>query len=1083
MASSSDPAIAQASTKRHVARTGITVLACPDKEEDCVVDVVFVHGLQGHPERTWSTQSRQSDADEDQVSENVRSSRLRLRKLFSRKDKSAEQHPDKVNPVFWPQDLLPEDCAAARIMTFGYDSDISKFFDGAVNKNSFYDHANDLLRALLRQRQGPASQRPIIFVAHSLGGIIVKQALVDSERAERRIIEKSIHRYTEFIVFLGTPHRGSPYAGWGEIAERIARAAFFDTNRHHLSHLQVHGLELANLERDFANLLDKRTFSVFNFQEALGFKGVKGLNGKIVENWSSQIGDHRMEPSESINANHMSMCRYYGRHDPGYKQVGGEIQSKVNELVKQHQQELSQEHADFLQHLIGGISEESYSGTDIKDPHDDTCQWLMQRKSFCDWLDMKKGIFWMKGNPGAGKSVLMKYLLVDPDRLLWDRIRDSNCTIKVGFFFRSTRTISERCTNGMLRTLLFQIFQREMRIYQKALRVLRELRQGRRTAEHIKWTDRQLHDVFKNIFQGLHEDDKPTRLLFFLDALDECLEPEMESTLETLHKLLSTARDHDISLGICISSRPLPGLDREVRAASGWISLQKENHEAIYTYIRTELASKHDVRRGENYHRKFAERVAERADGVFLWVALVVPRLRKKIDNGGTLRELEALLQDIPNDLRDLFVDILKRIAGSELGITMRMLQIATLVQRRLTLEEFQHALAFHPNSPYKSLKDWQRSSDYLESGQMIIARLQHYSGGLLEARVESEIEQDAATQYKTFLEKSSLHAPSHETLGRRHANHLAFEDERSGLLPRNSPVQEPHEANSQKHNFEPISRRGTFPKSYNSETWNIPINLSDARRSHAAPTACAPQPNRRLRVVRFIHETAKYFFSEHEGFQILYSLIEDSSQAKSGQISFCSPAGCYLTGGHEFIVNSCASYLNLRELRQSLVQALTISSIPRLDDFYFSQYISESWFHHLRAAEEGGIAQTHILEWLISIKPSCLTRCICWAGEHNITSWVRWCIENEVDVNDIDATRVSYGRPIQVAVGNGFHELAELLIKAGANVNGTTGGPGTTLRLAERKGDERMAKILRGYGGVLSQPYWIPPKGQFVSL
>jgi hypothetical protein len=49
-------------------------------------------------------------------------------------------------------------------MTFGYDSDVTKFFDGAVNKNNFYDHANDLLRALMRERPGlvqvsPAKQR------------------------------------------------------------------------------------------------------------------------------------------------------------------------------------------------------------------------------------------------------------------------------------------------------------------------------------------------------------------------------------------------------------------------------------------------------------------------------------------------------------------------------------------------------------------------------------------------------------------------------------------------------------------------------------------------------------------------------------------------------------------------------------------------------------------------------------------------------------------------------------------------------------------------------------------------------------
>jgi hypothetical protein len=83
------------------------------------------------------------------------------------------------------------------------------------------------------------------------------------------------------VIFLGTPHRGSPFAGWGEIVERIARVALFDTNQTNVKHLQVHGLVLANLEKEFANLLENRTFGVFNFQEALGFKGIRGLNGKV----------------------------------------------------------------------------------------------------------------------------------------------------------------------------------------------------------------------------------------------------------------------------------------------------------------------------------------------------------------------------------------------------------------------------------------------------------------------------------------------------------------------------------------------------------------------------------------------------------------------------------------------------------------------------------------------------------------------------------------------------------------------------------------------------------------------------------
>ena len=64
---------------------------------------------------------------------------------------SAKKTAAKDNTFFWPQ-KLPETCARARVMTFGYDSDVTKFFGGAANQNTFYDHAGDLLGALVRKR-------------------------------------------------------------------------------------------------------------------------------------------------------------------------------------------------------------------------------------------------------------------------------------------------------------------------------------------------------------------------------------------------------------------------------------------------------------------------------------------------------------------------------------------------------------------------------------------------------------------------------------------------------------------------------------------------------------------------------------------------------------------------------------------------------------------------------------------------------------------------------------------------------------------------------------------------------------------
>jgi hypothetical protein len=118
-----------------------------------------VHGLQGHPRITWT---RKFQARSQFTSGSKR------QKL----DKSAEE----PTSIYWPADLLPEDCPRVRILTFGYESHVSRFFRGPADQNNVVEHGRDLLYALeMHRREKIASARPIIFVAHSLGGLLVKE--------------------------------------------------------------------------------------------------------------------------------------------------------------------------------------------------------------------------------------------------------------------------------------------------------------------------------------------------------------------------------------------------------------------------------------------------------------------------------------------------------------------------------------------------------------------------------------------------------------------------------------------------------------------------------------------------------------------------------------------------------------------------------------------------------------------------------------------------------------------------------------------------------------------------------------------
>ena len=113
--------------------------------------IIFIHGLQGHPRETWS--HRTSAGSESKPPTKI-GKRERFRKIFNRDPKAQPSAAEEIQErcIFWPFDLLREDCPNARIITWGYDSVITRFFDGAVNQGSIFTHAKDLLFALSRAR-------------------------------------------------------------------------------------------------------------------------------------------------------------------------------------------------------------------------------------------------------------------------------------------------------------------------------------------------------------------------------------------------------------------------------------------------------------------------------------------------------------------------------------------------------------------------------------------------------------------------------------------------------------------------------------------------------------------------------------------------------------------------------------------------------------------------------------------------------------------------------------------------------------------------------------------------------------------
>jgi protein SERAC1 len=117
------------------AQYGMIMVRDKPSEAPKMLDVVAIHGLNGHYQKTWTETTS----------------------------------PRKVN---WLQDLLPEQLPNARIMSYSYNSAVA-FSKATIGIKTF---AEQLLEDLMAWRLTLCEQeRPIIFICHSLGGIVFKQ--------------------------------------------------------------------------------------------------------------------------------------------------------------------------------------------------------------------------------------------------------------------------------------------------------------------------------------------------------------------------------------------------------------------------------------------------------------------------------------------------------------------------------------------------------------------------------------------------------------------------------------------------------------------------------------------------------------------------------------------------------------------------------------------------------------------------------------------------------------------------------------------------------------------------------------------
>ncbi|KAK3305959.1 uncharacterized protein B0T15DRAFT_533930 [Chaetomium strumarium] len=228
------------------------------------LDVVAVHGLNGDCFTSWTGQS-----------------------------------PSEP-PTVWLNELLLQKLPRTRAMTFGYDASVI----GNTSVAGVRGNARKLLLLLRNKREDDGSlHRPIVFVGHSLGGIIIKQALTLARNEWK--VYGDILTSTKGIVFFGTPHRGSDVTQWGEVIANIKAASFGTRARTpFFKFLRPNAKDLLDLSEDFRPIA--QNYALVSFIEENTF----GRLGRVVVERYSAVMELPHEEQVYIGGDHSSMCKF-----------------------------------------------------------------------------------------------------------------------------------------------------------------------------------------------------------------------------------------------------------------------------------------------------------------------------------------------------------------------------------------------------------------------------------------------------------------------------------------------------------------------------------------------------------------------------------------------------------------------------------------------------------------------------------------------------------------------------------------------------------------------------------------------------
>ncbi|OBT39306.1 hypothetical protein VE00_10073 [Pseudogymnoascus sp. WSF 3629] len=583
------------------------------------VDLIFVHGLGGGSRKTWTKPNDPS--------------------------------------TYWPKEWLPndEDMEDVRIHSFGYDSNWGK-----KSNLGIHDFANALLSSILHCPSIPQDTKaPIVFVGHSMGGLVIKRAyLLARAKNEFATLVSRI----QGILFLATPHRGADCA---QLLSKVLNLV--GGKRGYVNDLNRDSTALHSINDEFPDCCQDLILYSFYETIATSFAVTKSV---IVGRDLATMG-YTNEHRALIHANHRGICKYDSQTDPSYLTVRNALASVfaiLRDRFASSKEEFDTERRQ-LDDLLG-VSDAPEDDFVSADSHrmEGSLEWLIIKENFQEWIhNAISPVYSITAKPATGKTILSGKVIAYLRKL------KKQCSF---YFFRYNTKEKANVTSFLL-SMAWQMGNCDKRILTTCLNIL-EKDKNLKSDYRTTWRKLFLEGIFKIPCEEVH--------YWVIDALDES-----NNEAEIISLLMKTAEVSFIHILITSRNRfePRQSLgESKVRVVSEVI-LEEDSKSDITMYLRANMDALPSVDR--DGQQSIVRQILEKSRGCFLWVSIVVQELR----NVHTSTDKQRILDEVPTDMNELYARILdimsKATYGKELAKAILTWTVCSI--RPLKVPELHEAL------------------------------------------------------------------------------------------------------------------------------------------------------------------------------------------------------------------------------------------------------------------------------------------------------------------------------------------------------------------------------------------------------